>query len=167
MGRVFRELIGVEGESKTSPEMREFCQRPGRTDEKGRPIYFTEQHHKNECDVNEIIKKYDKEGLISHITKIEAKFGDLTGADFKNAMDLITNSQSMFNQLPPEIRARFKNSPEHLLNFMEDPNNRNEAIQLGLIPKSFPEHLDGLGEHVTDEKVKERDKIIEKNENPE
>lgn len=137
------------GEVKaTKEQMRKFVSRPGRHDQDGNPIYTTEQGHKKECDVNNIIKKYDKTGLITHVSRIEAKYGDLTGVDFKEAMDMVTNAQNMFNELPVEIRNRFKNDPAKLIEFMEDGNNRDEAIEIGLIDASWDAGEDGLGEHV-------------------
>lgn len=148
MGKEYRELTGIEGVSQTTAEMRKLCQRPGKRDTDGNIIYFTEQHHKNECDVNRIIKKYDRNGLITHISKIEAQFGDVSGLDFKASLDLIHNAQKMFDELPSKIRNRFKNDPYEILTFMEDPNNREEAIELGLIKSIWTEATDGLGEHV-------------------
>jgi len=147
MSKAYREFIGSDIVSKTTAEMRAWCKRPGRRKD-GKPLYVTEQNHKKECDVNEIIRKYDKTGLISHVSRFEARFGDLTGVDFKVAMDLITGAQSSFNALPAEIRKRFENNPEKLLSFMESPENRSEAIKLGLINPSWTDSTDGLGEHV-------------------
>lgn len=148
MGKHYRITFNEDGESKTDQEMRLHCQRPGKSDTDGKPIYYTEQNHKDECDVNKIIRKYDKTGLITHISKIEAKFGDMTGGDFKEAHDLVINAKRMFDELPSNIRNRFKNNPEELLTFMEDPENRDEAIELGLIDKAWTPETDGLGEHV-------------------
>lgn len=134
----------------TSPEMRVLCQKPGKMDKDGNPVYFTEQVHKRECDVNEIIKKYDKTGLITHISKFEGHFGDMTGADFTTMQQQVTNAHSMFNELPAEIRKEFNNNPANLLSFMENPENREKAIELGLINPDWTEETDGLGEHVTE-----------------
>lgn len=150
MSNAFRLINGKafdEGKFTIS-DMRKWCQRPGKVDKDGNIIYVTEQAHKDMCDVNKIIKRYDKTGLISHVSKIEAKIGDLTGDDFKAMSDQIIEANNMFDKLPSEIRNRFRNNPEELLRFMEDPNNRDEAISLGLIAKTWKEHLDGLGEHV-------------------
>lgn len=150
MGREYRELISDDGIQTTSPEMRLWCQRPGKIDEEGNIEYTTEQHHKKECDVNQIIRKYDKTGLILHVSKFEAKYGNLTGLDFQNMMNTITHAQSMFQQLPSEIRNRFKNDPGALIQFMENPDNRDEAIKLGLINANWTPETDGLGEHVNE-----------------
>jgi len=137
--------------------MRMYCQRPGKRNEEGKLIYYTEQHHKAECDVNNIIKKYDKTGLITHVSRFEAKFGDMRGVDFKTAMDIVSSAKSEFNKLPSEIRKRFENTPEKLLEFMEKEENRDEAIKLGLIRADWTVETDGLGEHVEEgQNVKEK-----------
>lgn len=142
----------------TKEEMRKYCQRPGRTDKDGKILYFTEQNHKKECDINLIIKKYDKTGLIDHIAKFEGSFGDHTQMDYKEAMDLITNSKKSFEQLPVEIKKRFNQDPGELLHFMEKPENRKEAIELGLINQAWTEETDGLGEHVKEgDNIKKED----------
>lgn len=142
------EVVGFAPIFRTSEEMRSFVMRPGKKLPDGKPCYYTEQGHKKECDVNEIIKKYDRTGLISHISRIEAKFGDLTGADFKTMQDKVANAMSMFEELPAHIKNRFEQSPAKLLEFMEHKENREEAIKLGLIDSRWSEEEDGLGEHV-------------------
>jgi phage internal scaffolding protein len=161
MGKDYCEKYVCHSHPTTSPEMRQWCQRPGNMDELGNPIYLTEQAHKDACDVNKIIRKYDTQGLISHISKFEAKFGDLTGLDFKAANDLIAAAKSTFENLPSEIRNRFKNSPEELLTFMENPENRDEAIKLGLIKSTWTEATDGLGEHVQEGQNIDKDQVTE------
>jgi phage internal scaffolding protein len=148
MGALYRKETGDIGVATTTPEMRTLVQQPGKMDKDGKPIYFTEQSHKKECDVNEIVKKYDKTGIISHVSKIEAKFGDMTGYDFKAMKDKVANAESMFQELPSTIRDEFDNDPAQLLTFMEDENNRDKAIELGLIRADWTPGTDGLGEHV-------------------
>lgn len=159
MSKAYRELTGQEMPVVTTVEMREHCKRPGMVGDDGKPLYTTEQGHKKECDINHIIAKYDRTGLISHISKFEGQFGDVTGPDFKDAMDLVTRSQAMFNQLPVDIRNYFDNSPEKLLGFMDNPDNRSKAEELGLIDKRWTLETDGLGEHVKEgENVLKSDK---------
>lgn len=152
MSKDYREKTGIDIEATTTPEMREFCQRPGKKDEDGNLIYMTEQHFKDTCDVNKIIRKYDKTGLINHVNEVEAKYGDMTGLDYKAAMDLVVKIGQEFEQFPSHIRNRFRNSPEKYLEFMENPENREEAIKLGLVRADVLEELDGLGEHVITDK---------------
>lgn len=146
MSLAFKEKFGDK--KVTKEQMRKWCQRPGKKDKAGNNVYVTEQAHKELCDVNNIIKKYDTQGVITHVSKMEAKFGDMTGMDFKSMMDQITDAQNMFNDLPSEIRNRFDNSPVKLLDFMDNPENRKEAIELGMIKEIWTPETDGLGEHV-------------------
>ncbi len=146
MSKAFRDHFGNNKFSRK--DMRIWCQRPGAVDKNGDIVYFTEQSHKNVCDVNNIVKKYDTTGLISHLSKMEARFGDMTGLEFKEAQDQIILAKNMFDLLPADIRKRFENDPGKLLEFMEDPLNRDEAIKLGMIKKSWTDESDGLGEHV-------------------
>ena len=148
MSRDYRQVHEVDVPVVTSPTMRLWCQRPGKHGDDGKPLYTTEQSHKKECDVNQIIKKYDKTGLIQHVSRFEAKYGDTRGVDFKAAMDLIAGAESSFETLPAKVRKRFKNSPKEMLDFMDDPKNREEAVKLGLIRNDWTEQTDGLGEHV-------------------
>lgn len=157
MSKKFRETFG-KAQHVSAGEMRTFCQRPGTVDENGEIQYFTEQSHKKECDVNEILKKYDKTGLITHVAKFEGKFGDITGIEFKEMNDIISGAKSMFETLPVEIRTYFKNDPENLLEFMEHEENREKAIELGLISKATAENADGFGEHVV---AKESNMVVD------
>lgn len=148
----------IELKKSKKVDMRKWCQRPGKKDDKGKPIYFTQQNHKRECDVNYIVAKYDKTGIIDKVQSIEARYGDVTGADFRKAQDLYLNASNMFEQMPKEIKKRFRQNAGDFLEFMENPENREEAIKLGLIAKDSDEDRDGLGEHVT---ADEYDKIEE------
>lgn len=130
-------------------DMRKWCQRPGRKDAEGNNVYLTQQNHKRECDVNYIVQKYDRTGLITHVQQMEARYGDVSGADFRTAQDLYLNATQMFDNLPAEIKKYFSQSPAEFLEFMEDPDNREKAIELGLISKDTDADMDGLGEHIT------------------
>lgn len=123
-------------------EMREHCKAKFPVDKDGKPIYFTEQNHKKECDVNLILKKYDKTGLVTHIQQFEAEFGDYTGLDFRNMLDTVRHAQADFDQLPSEIKKRFNHDPGELLAFIDDDNNYEEAIKLGIISQ------EGLTRHL-------------------
>ena len=50
------------------------------------------------------------------------------------------------------------NMEGELLHFMENPENRQEAIELGLINQAWTEETDGLGEHVKEgDNIKKED----------
>ena len=48
----------------------------------------------------------------------------------------IEQAQQGFEQLPSAVRARFKNDPMELVAFVGDNRNAEEAVKLGLLPRS-------------------------------
>lgn len=93
------------------------------------------QSHKAECDINTIMAKYKKTGLIDHMARSAGEYADVSGADFQSAQLVVAGAKSMFQGLPASIRARFENDPGEFLAFMDNPANVNEAVELGLLAK--------------------------------
>jgi phage internal scaffolding protein len=93
---------------------------------------LTEQHHKDETDINNIVRKYNKTGLIDHLNQFEKQYGDMTGYDYQDAMNTVAAANSMFAGLPSEIRNRFDNDPAKFINFVDDEANGSELIKMGL-----------------------------------
>lgn len=68
----------------------------------------------------------------------QPRFMDLTAVDYMAANNRIVAGRNAFNNLPSKIRARFQNDPYQLLRFLDNPNNREEAIKLGLVQRDEP-----------------------------
>lgn len=94
---------------------------------------FAKQSFKEECDINTIMAKYIRTGVLDFVAKHEPRYGDCTGQDFQDAQLLIAGAQSMFQDLPAAIRARFDNDPAQFLDFVDDPDSREEAREMGLL----------------------------------
>lgn len=97
----------------------------------------TQQHFKEESDINFIVNRFLKTGTLPDVNP-SAMYGDFLHApgSYQEALNLVIEAQDGFNALPAEMRARFNNDPGELLTFLQDENNRDEAITLGLIEKS-------------------------------
>lgn len=100
---------------------------------------MTRQAHAAECDINNIMKRYQKDGVITHFAKYEGQYGDVTGLEFTNAMQTIATANSMFEDLPSTARAKFDNDPAKFLKYVEDPANLEEMRSTGLA-KGRPEN---------------------------
>lgn len=96
-------------------------------------VGLTKQSMKDECDVNLILAKYQRTGVIDFINKHEPRYGNASPIDFQTAMNVVIEGKQMFADLPSSLRKRFGNSPEEFLFFVDNPANRDEAIRLGLI----------------------------------
>jgi len=94
---------------------------------------LTQQQFAAECDINHIIKTFQTTGTVPG-NALPAEYLDNTLAtDYHDALNLIKTSEDLFTQLPSSVRARFENDPFELLTFVNNPDNRREAIALGLI----------------------------------
>jgi phage internal scaffolding protein len=100
------------------------------------PEVITEQHHKQECDVNYILRKYQKTGLIDHVNRFGGDYSDLSDSvSFHEAMNICIDAENAFNTLPSSIRKKFDNDPGSFLDFVSDESNLDEMVELGLVPK--------------------------------
>lgn len=95
---------------------------------------LTQQQFKEECDVNNILAKYRKTGMVSHLAKHQGDFGDFSGIeDYQSALDKTMRAQESFMALPSELRSKFQNDPAQLIAFINDPANDAESVKFGLI----------------------------------
>lgn len=100
---------------------------------------LTQQHFLEDCNINKIMEKYRRTGILP-VNQTRAIFGDFSeGFDFMDAQRQIAAAKEAFAQLPAKLRKRFENDPAQLLAFLEDPENRAEAEALGLVEKKEPE----------------------------
>jgi phage internal scaffolding protein len=91
------------------------------------------QSFRAECDVNNIVKSFNpRTGEFSHMALKAPIFGDTTGMDFREMMELMVEAQASFEQLPAETRARFGNDPQTFVSFCQEPGNVPELLALGL-----------------------------------
>lgn len=101
---------------------------------------LTEQAPKNECDINNILKKYKVSGLVEHVNKYEGKYGDFSDAkSYQEAMNLVIKGEEAFMSLPANVRVKFNNDPVEFLDFVGNPANKEEMINLGLARKTGDE----------------------------
>lgn len=94
----------------------------------------TKQAFRDECDVNQILAKWQKTGLVTHVASQPPKFGDFDVVpDYQASLNAIIAADSAFMALPSSVRDRFSNDPAKLFTFLQDSANKDEAIKLGLI----------------------------------
>lgn len=106
------------------------------------------QSFKNECDINGIMKKWEKNGVITHINEHKPAYGAFPDAHtYQDSMNAVIAAQDAFMELPATMRAHFENDPAKFLNFVENPDNAESLIELGLAtPKEIHKsHTDFKG----------------------
>lgn len=105
----------------------------------------TQQHFAKECDINHVMKRYAKTGVLvdpSIVRRRSPMFGDYAKmGDYHQICIQILGIQKEFQKLPAAVREKFKNDPGELIPWLANPQNREEAIKLGLrkAPPAKPE----------------------------
>jgi len=98
-----------------------------------------EPQHRDACNINTIMRKLHSQGVIPHF-RTGGNFGNFTGYDDYHAMRTrICDAQDDFHRLPAELRKQFDNDPGKLLEFLDDPENRQAAQEMGLIGPDKPQ----------------------------
>ena len=113
-------------------------------------ISRTKQSFADECNINKIIAKFRKTGMISHLKATGGHYGDFTGVtDYRQALDAIREADASFATLPADIRRRFDNDPAQFLQFVSNPENAEALKDMGLVPKTPSEPHTPAGERPT------------------
>lgn len=103
------------------------------TPESEQPYGRTKQSFKAECDINNILSKFQRTGLLEFVNERTPQYGDVSSIDFQESMEQVRQANEMFADLPSSVRKRFHNDPTELLSFLDDPANRQEGVVLGLL----------------------------------
>ncbi|AXL15247.1 internal scaffolding protein [Microviridae sp.] len=104
----------------------------------------THQSMSPECDINTIMKKYERTGVLEHRNTFEGQYGDFTNApeDYHASMNAVIEANEMFDTLPAKVRRRFHNDPGAFIDFVGNPDNKDELIKLGLATKPAEEVIE-------------------------
>ena len=96
----------------------------------------TKQAFKDECDINNILKRYEKTGVLPDLIKSNPKYGDFSSAlTYQESLNTVLHAQEQFEALGSRVRERFNNDPVKFLEFTSDPSNIEEMVKLGLAVK--------------------------------
>lgn len=114
--------------------------RKKRVQKKFRGKSLTKQSHIKECDINEIMKRFERTGLVEHANTHQGDYGDFTFVpeNYQEALQLVQNAQQMFLTVPAKVRQAFDNDPGRFLAFVQDPTNEDKMREMGLLPPVEP-----------------------------
>lgn len=112
------------------PPVIDFTGDPGRT----------VQASRDEVDINKIVARVLK-GATVPVVSGEPFYGDVSEfGGLQDALIKVQEANDLFMQYPADLRNKFDNDPVKFVDFMENPDNLDEAISLGLaVKKPVPE----------------------------
>ena len=100
---------------------------------------LTVQADKDECDINTLVKRFGLTGELPTNLRVPVNADFVAALDFKDAMNVIRESEVAFMEMPADVRARFNHDPGRFVDFASDPGNVAEMRKLGLaIPEAAP-----------------------------
>lgn len=95
---------------------------------------LTRQEFVSQVNISNIIKKYVRNGVNPFCITQDAKYGDFTNIpSYQEALELVCAAEDHFLRFPADVRAMFDNDPGKYIDFLNNPENREKAIQLGFV----------------------------------
>lgn len=103
----------------------------------------TQQHFKEDCDINNVIRKYGQTGMWAHLDPREATYGDFSQeTDLTAATQLVDQAQREFDALPAAVRALCQNDPVMLLHNLANETSAAQLVAAGLPVEPVPRTLE-------------------------
>lgn len=103
---------------------------------------MTQQQFKDEADINYIVSMYDSSGVMPTFhgdgQPAQPVFGDFASLP-DNAQEMynrMIEAKNNFDSLPLEVRKRFNYDPAAFLDFVDNPENLDELVAMGLATKT-------------------------------
>jgi len=94
---------------------------------------LTQQSHAEAADVRNVIKQYDRTGLIANVNKGIAQYGDYSEInEYAEALNVVIQANISFAEIPSHIREQFGNDAGLFFEFATNPKNKEKMIQMGL-----------------------------------
>lgn len=100
----------------------------------------TRQEFSKICDINRIVDKYHRTGVLTHV-RGPGMYGDVSqfqDMDYRECIEFVEKANKDFEGLDVNLRNKFDNDPQKLINFLDNPENREEAIKMGIFKKPIP-----------------------------
>lgn len=96
---------------------------------------LTRQEFADEADINNLMAKYEKTGILPTVNFKNPAFLDVSDVpDFQTALDFVAKAETAFMSLPARVRASFDNSAAQFINYAENPENLDQMRDWGLAP---------------------------------
>lgn len=114
-------------------------------DSKGKPYFpsrsVTKQEFTEELDLNVIMARFaasEFDPTMLPVTTRKALSGDFTGApeSYHAALNFVKDTEMAFMTLDAKIRERFDNDPQAFLDFVSNPENADELVEMGLATRN-------------------------------
>lgn len=95
---------------------------------------MTIQSEKDSCDINFIMERYERTGIMQHVAAVQPLYEDVADIqDFQSSLLITEKAQAAFDALPARLRKELDNNPAQLVPFIQNPDNRERCYEYGLL----------------------------------
>lgn len=101
-------------------------------------VSLTDQHTASMNDLNYLVQRYTPDELTNYLIAKGRSHPPIQGHDFskepslQDAMNEVIRIKKIYNDLPQEIQAQFKN-PLDFVKFVDNPQNAQRLVKMGLL----------------------------------
>lgn len=102
----------------------------------------TKQEFKDECDLNVLMRKYEKTGVLPTGRMSAPRYVDAFDLpSYQESLQIMADAERAFMSLPARVRGEFDNDPEKFVAFAQDEKNVDKLREWGLAkpPEPAPE----------------------------
>nr|QJB20693.1 MAG: internal scaffolding protein [Microvirus sp.] len=102
---------------------------------------LTRQEHKDECDINSILARYDRTGDLP--PSRPGAFVNCSSVSYQESLQIVSEANQLFSELPVRVREMYGNSPALFLDAFDrkDPELLAAAQKYGMIPQPKADEL--------------------------
>lgn len=94
----------------------------------------TKQSELEASDINNIMARYATTGTITHLASGQPLYGDFSEVeDYQASLNKVMSAEERFMSLPSEIRKKFDYDPQKMVEFILNPDNKEECVKYGFI----------------------------------
>lgn len=103
-------------------------------------VSMTDQSRAHETDINYLMKRHQPDELAAYISARNINRKEILNHDFSQETDmaqsltLVGKAKKVFEELPIELRSKFKNVVQ-FFQYLDNPGNEDKLIQFGLATK--------------------------------
>lgn len=95
---------------------------------------MAKQEFKSECDVNKIVQLY-RQGSPMPVQVRSGQFADVSEMpDYKTAVETVMEAEEIFGKMSMDVKNACGNTVAGFLDWVQDPDNKDQLIELGLMP---------------------------------
>lgn len=94
---------------------------------------MTKQSFKDQTDLNRVLDRAGKGASLSHLMNYQGEYGDFSEFSeqyYEDMLNKLSRANTIFYDLPAEIRSEFNNNPGAFFAYVNNPENKDRLAEL-------------------------------------